>query len=281
MPRADKSCKQVPYSLQLIMNNMTCLQINTRHSRTASAALAQLIIENNYDVVCVQEPYASLTYSDQTQQPYVRISNIPPGYQCFHNLNNDHAYGALIFARSSLKARNRTELSSNNISAIQFKVNSSSITIFSVYLRPTDKNPENSLHNLCSILKNDSKTSIFCIDSNAKNRLWGSTVSNAKGLSLEAAISSNNLHLLNRKLPECPITPIGTSFIDITLAGDNKNSNFWAYLDLPSLSDHPYIAFNFSLSDSSTLNTRPRHQVPTIQRINTELFRHFYHQSRH
>jgi hypothetical protein len=151
MPRADKSCKQVPYSLQLIMNNMTCLQINTRHSRTASAALAQLIIENNYDVVCVQEPYASLTYSDQTQPPYVRISNIPPGYQCFHNLNDDHAYGALIFARSSLKARNRTELSSNNISAIQFKVNSSSITIFSVYLRPTDKNPENSLYITCAV----------------------------------------------------------------------------------------------------------------------------------
>ncbi len=28
---------------------------------------------------------------NQTQPPCVRISNIPPGYQCFHNLNKDHA----------------------------------------------------------------------------------------------------------------------------------------------------------------------------------------------
>ena len=59
---------------------LTCLQIITRHYESDSAAIAQTIVENNYDVVCVQQPYASLTYINQTLPPCVRISNIPTGY---------------------------------------------------------------------------------------------------------------------------------------------------------------------------------------------------------
>ncbi len=118
----------------------------------ASASLAQLTIENNYDIICVQEPYASL--SPMNHQPITRprVSNVPPGYNCFHNLNSDHAYGALIFARSSLNALLCPNLSTNNVSTIEFKCDSLSIFVTSAYLRPTIKNPDETLHTLCNLL---------------------------------------------------------------------------------------------------------------------------------
>jgi hypothetical protein len=253
-------------------SSFSCLQINTRHCKAASASLSQLALDNNYDIICVQEPYASLPPISllSISNPSPRVSNIPPGYRCFHNLNKDHAYGALIFARSSLNARLCPNLSSNNISVIEFKCNSVSIFIVSAYLRPTYNNPEDALHQLCNLLKNDTQTTIFCIDSNAKNKLWGSSHTDAKGTAMESAIIAKNLNILNIAPDECLFTPLDTSFIDITLAGDKLSNISWSYLDLPSLSDHPYINFTFGLSSCLTPKLRTSHPVPKLQHVMIE-----------
>ncbi|EFX65471.1 hypothetical protein DAPPUDRAFT_333142 [Daphnia pulex] len=38
------------------------LQVNLRHSNVASASLAEVILENKFDVIFIQEPYAKNTY---------------------------------------------------------------------------------------------------------------------------------------------------------------------------------------------------------------------------
>jgi hypothetical protein len=54
------------------------------------------------------------------------------------------------------------------------QANFSSKFFISFYVRPSDEDYEKSLHTLCNILKNDTQSAIFSIDSNVKNRLWGS-----------------------------------------------------------------------------------------------------------
>ena len=75
-----------------VTRGLSFLQINLQHSRAASAALAQEILENKFDIVLVQETYAFLS-------PTLTVTNIPPGCVAFHALDHDHAFGALILVR--------------------------------------------------------------------------------------------------------------------------------------------------------------------------------------
>ncbi len=82
---------------------------------------------------------------------------------------------------------------------------------------------------------------------------------------------------LNEDPNECSFTPVGTSFIDITLAGDKIANTSWSYLDFPSLSDHPYITFNFSLFSPSRPKLRTQHaqhRAPKLQQITIEPLLH-------
>lgn len=136
----------------------SCLQINTCNCLSDLCFSSQLTPENKYDVICVQEPFASLSPGNRQSLSSPGVSNIPPGYKCFQNLSSNHAYGALIFARSVLKAQLCPKYSSNNISAIEFKSNSVSLFVISAYLRPTIKNPDETLYTLYNLLENVLKT---------------------------------------------------------------------------------------------------------------------------
>ena len=146
---------------------LRCLQINLRYSKTASSALAQVVLDLNIDVALVQEPYA---YS---VSPPV-LANIPPGFSPFHQLSADHAYGSAILLRDSLSknASLSSSLPSNISTCISFPTCSGSLSFCSAYLRP-------SLPNFCQsasqiLDKSASPLSIICVDSNAKNLLWNS-----------------------------------------------------------------------------------------------------------
>ena len=64
---------------------------------------------------------------------------------------------------------------------------------------------------------------IMCIDSNAKNTLWGSNATDKLGESLESLLPQFKLNLANLPLSELPFIPCRTSFIDITLYGDSNS----------------------------------------------------------
>ena len=57
-------------------NKVKCIQINLRHSKSASLALAQVILDFEIDVVLIQEPFA---FSGPTPV----VAHIPPGYSSF------------------------------------------------------------------------------------------------------------------------------------------------------------------------------------------------------
>jgi hypothetical protein len=110
---------------------LKCLQINLRHSKTASFSLAQVFLDLNIDVALVQEPYA---YS---VSPPV-LANIPPGFSSFHQISADHAYGTAILLRDYLSKNaslSSSSLSPNISTCISFPTCSGSLSFCSAYLR--------------------------------------------------------------------------------------------------------------------------------------------------
>ena len=92
-------------------------------------------------------------------------------------------------------AKTIANISSNEYIGISLFNNSKTpIYLFSVYCRPS-KNLSTSIDPIGKFphLKN----SIICMDSNAKNKLWGSKTTDGKGSELEDFIIRNNLNILN------------------------------------------------------------------------------------
>ena len=114
------------------------------------------------------------------------------------------------------------------------------------------------------------------LDSNCKNKIWNSQVTDHKGLELEEVLLELDLTLLNRNLSELNCTPAGTAFVDLTVANGRLKSSIWIYPDRPSLSDHPFITYYVSMSptsDTHRSNTFPK--APKLLRaskVNTSQF---------
>ena len=110
-----------------------CFQVNLRHSRVASASLAEVIIENSLDVILIQEPFAIGHLSPD-------ITNIPPGYsEGFHCLSHEHAFEAAVLVKNTLaksfRAVNRS--CSNHIATVDLLTPIGTYRFISVYFRPS------------------------------------------------------------------------------------------------------------------------------------------------
>ena len=140
---------------------LKCLQINLRHSRRASASLAQVILENDIDIVFIQEPYAICMHASV-------LTNVPPGYDAFHNLSNDHAFGAAIIVKScySVVPRPVPVQLSKFVSFIDVTKCVGTFRLLSIYVRPSIRDISSTLRPILDCYL--TPTTIIAIDSNAK-----------------------------------------------------------------------------------------------------------------
>ena len=204
---------------------ISCLQINLRHSKLASAALSQLMLDMNVDVACIQEPYA-------TRDPIsnsILLENIPLNYDAFHALSDEHAYGTAIVVKRSARAFLHP-ISSNELSAICLNHNGSTLTLLSIYARPTAPSISSVVAAPLDSLSKDLSTCVICMDSNAKNRLWNSPHTDSKGQELEDVMLSNDLYLVNNPTCELDFTPPSTNFVDVTIGGKQLVFTSWHFL---------------------------------------------------
>ena len=246
---------------------MKCIQINLRHSKFASAALAQVLLDLNIDVALIQEPYA---YSATTPV----LANVPSGFSSFHKLTDDHAYGTAILVRDSFSQSSTLAPTDppNLSTCVRVSTRSGSLCLCSAYLRPslTDFS-----HTASAILDSfATPLSIIGTVSNAKNPLWNSCGSDSRGRELEDLITRHKLNIANRPRADLDFVPKGTSFVDITLAGDKIVVSRWLYLAFPSLSDHPYIYFEVEFAGMAPPPANPSaaRKAPAINRINKTTF---------
>ncbi|KAI9551053.1 hypothetical protein GHT06_007657 [Daphnia sinensis] len=114
---------------------------------------------------------------------------------------------------------------------------------------------------------------IIGADVNARSRLWNSTSNDKRGSDLESLLVCSRLNIVNRSLTELNFVPAGTSFVDLTLAGDQISVLHWLFLSIPSLSDHPYIYFEINHGNFDRPNKNSyRPSVPSLPRINRDLY---------
>lgn len=245
---------------------LRCIQINLRHSSLASASLAQVVLDLNIDIVLIQEPFALPAC------PPV-LANVPPGFSSFHLLSEDHAYGSAILVRDTVATAGKIACKhiSNFAACVELATCSGPLRMVSVYIRPSTLNFTTTFSPIL-----DAVASPFVVigsDVNAKSLLWNSRCSDKRGVELETLLDSSNLNVANRPLAELDFTPGETSFVDLTLVGDQVKIVRWLFLAIPSLSDHPYIFFEIAHSDFVVPKRRPnRLKVPSVANINTDLF---------
>ena len=162
-----------------------CLQTNLRHSKLASASLAEVILENSLDVILIQEPYALCS-------PTPTLAHIPPGYIAFHSLSADHAYGAAILVKLSLanSCRAVSCCAGNHIAVVDLKIAKGTVRFISAYLRPIISNYLATLQSELSSLI--TPLTVLSVNANARNRLWNSLTTDHKGVDFESFMSETN-----------------------------------------------------------------------------------------
>ena len=248
--------------------NLRCLQINLHHSKLASANLAQIVLDLSIDVVLIQEPYA---FSADTPV----LSDIPPGFYAYHDLSSDHAYGAAILIRQSLVKNGDLKLfhKGNHAACVEIHCRLGRFRFASLYLRPSLPNFVSSAKECLEFFS--SPFAVIGVDSNAKNQLWNSIYTDQKGIDFEQLALVSKLNVMNATLDSLNFVPGGTSFVDVTLAGDEVKLHSWRFLPFASLSDHPFIYFETGASSSLNFANRQdfsRRVVPRFSSINQQLF---------
>lgn len=104
----------------------------------------------------------------------------------------------------------------------------------------------------------------MCANANAKSPLWNSFGTDHRGSDLENLLIDYKLNVAKQPLESLEFIPGGTSFVDLTLTGDRINLSRWLFLATPSLSDHPYVYFEVTLSSFVQNNlATPKRLIPS------------------
>ena len=85
---------------------------------------------------------------------------------------------------------------------------------------------------------------VVAMDANAKQELWNSVANNERGKALLYYLKKRNLKVVNSHKSDLNYIPPKTSFVDVTLRGENVNVSGWKYLRRDFMSDHPCIQFD-------------------------------------
>jgi hypothetical protein len=225
------------------------------------------VLDLDIDVVLIQEPYA---YSAEIPV----VANIPPGFSAFHHLSNDHAYGSVILIKDSISTADNLSVMhlSNFASCVELHTKSGPLRFASIYLRPSISDFASTVQSIFDALS--SPYSVFGLDFNTKNRVWNSSVNDRRGEDLETVIFGSGLNIANRLCDELDFVPGGTAFVDLTLTGPRLFISRWAFLAMPSLSDHSYIYFQV---DSPVFTPKPKAHpnkpIPSLSNMNLNLYR--------
>lgn len=219
--------------------NLRLVQINLKHSISATENLLIYMKDNNIDISLIQEPWVN--------------------GECIRGLNT-HEFNLLyrvpekgirprscILVRRSLTAFLLTNYSDEDTTTIQLESSNESLILTSAYLSHDKEIPSQ----LMSTLASRNQEAIFGCDANARHVAWGNEATNERGEYFSDFINLNNLSLHNRGntptfiFPGSSDTEGWSAILDVTLS---KSQRFdlvenWQVSLENSHSDHRYITF--------------------------------------
>lgn len=228
-------------------------QANLQHSESATHAFLQELVDQNYDMALIQEPYTAKTGT--LRAPYF------PGsiFQDSNSSPSQPTKSAIIISnRMSTKYGFifLTEHSNSTRVFVQTGVGHRKIVFGSLYCPPPSEIADD-ITCLRSLLKSDNIEVIVGMDANAKNVWWGSKKNDKRGETLLDAICEMDLTIMNEGTEPTFQTYRNDkefkSNIDITLAAETlvgKITGWRINKYLAALSDHNAIEFLFNLEET-------------------------------
>jgi ribonuclease HI len=222
-----------------VLNKIKCLQINLQRSKASTAHLNQFIINNNYDIVLVQEPYIVKS----------KVCGFPVSHRVFYNETVAVPKNAIVVVNSKIQVLFIQSVSNEFSTFINVEFRRSSFTLVSAYCSPLEDINRELTHIKEALTVINPRKVLIGFDSNAKSRVWFSDRDDTRGNAVNEFVAEMNLIVMNNN-PEMPTfsTTRGESYIDLTLINLNS-ANFvynWQTLEFDSMSDHRYIEYTIA-----------------------------------
>lgn len=219
---------------------MELLQINLQHSKLATLALVNKIMNSNISIILVQEPWLN------------GLGAIS-GFQDLKNFEiffkSENKIRACILVKKDIKAFLLGNYSSGDLVAVACeKKGFRNLCVVSSYFPYEDMTiPSDRMRTLVD--KNKWDIVIGC-DSNAHHTQWGSTDINPRGELFFEYIMETNLEICNVGNNPTFISKIDgrKEVLDVTLVGSSNKCSVsgWKVLTEVSLSDHCWIFFKLN-----------------------------------
>ena len=163
-------------------------QWNANGLKKHTAELKNLLTSKSglYDIICIQETFLKPVSSYNIQ-----------GYVTIRRDRLDAAKGGLItLIKESIKYTREIDLTDVEALVITVKTNSGYITVSNVYISPNQTIEIGKLKPLFINTQN-----VITGDLNAKSNLWGSPVSNHRGVMIESLLEEYDYSVLNTGKP--------------------------------------------------------------------------------
>ena len=236
--RTDLNSILQPQKRNFISRQMQikCLQINLKHSRTATSNLTQIITENNIDIIFLQEPYTHLN----------NVAGFPKSYKIFSS-GNGRKRSAIILTNDSIDGIAINQISDEDAIVLEFSYKKLKFYGTSMYfdIERDIKMDIERVERIMNYTKGNGL--IIAIDSNARSKLWYDISTNQRGKTLEDFVTTSELFLMNEPTGIPTFETIrGRSWIDLTLCNGKIAATItdWTNGKDESCSDHKIISFN-------------------------------------
>src|SRR5210317_941206 len=215
--------------------SLSCVQINLRHSRVATAELSR----RKYNVVLIQEPYL---YKN-------RVSLGGRVYSC----STEKPRACILSDLNVFQADNFTN---GDMCTVVTKLDNHVVYLVSLYLDITLPTIPEMLKDIVRHCNSQGFPLIIGGDVNAHSPMWGCPEANSIVNDFEEFINEEDLVVLNQGSTPTFSSPVGESIIDITIT-NQKAFNLmqikeWQVEKEGSSSDHRYITYKIKVRDRET-----------------------------
>lgn len=240
------------------------VQINLHKSKIATQQLILNLESNDIDIALVQEPHVFRG----------GLPGFPGSYRIFFDTRSQVVKAAIIVRTSAITVFSDIQNCDYNAVTVDVSLGGFSCTLLSYYFEPS-VNIDSDLRKIDSILSNKASGRIlWSMDANSKSEVWFSPSTDSRGVKLSDFFSAWQLFVLNEDCGPTFQATQGSSYIDVTVVGQNIVQYFgnWCIPDCDSLSDHRMISFDMDISNNSKgFSDMPRGF--NIKRANWNIFR--------
>lgn len=219
------------------------VQINLKHSKSATENLIIYMKTNNIDISFIQEPWVNGNLIKGLNSKEFELFYKVPAIGCRPR--------ACILVKKNTNAFLLNNFSNEDTATVSMESGGKSITLVSAYLAHDEEIPSRIIQQI----KNSRENIVLACDANARHVAWGNIESNERGECLADFINSNNFNLHNRGNTPTFIFPSSEDFqgweaiLDVTLSKSSRDITLvenWMVSLENSFSDHRFILFDIT-----------------------------------